>query len=192
MAVRVPSVGREYVECDRWRQNVFERLSMMKPALIVIASSHWYKVAGADLKASGDGSASRFAGPTPAVWRRSLQVTLDRLPQSSAILLLADTPNPHFDVPTCLFEHVDDVARCAFRRDSALADGLRRAEVDVAQRDLRLTYLDLTDRICDGPTCPVVRGGLAMFSDAGHLSVRYAATFSPLLRAVLDSMLATH
>ena len=192
MTVRVPLVGREYVECERWRQAVFERLAMMKPALIVLASSHWYQVADADLKGRGDGSAGRFAGPTSAVWQRSLQMTLDRLPQSSAILLLADTPNPHFDVPTCLFEHVDDVARCAFRRDSALADGPRRAEVDVAQRDLRLTYLDLTDRICAGPTCPAARGGLAMFSDAGHLSVHYAATFSPLLRAVLDSMLARH
>ena len=117
-------------------------------------------------------------------------MTLDRLPRSSAIMVLADTPRPPFDVPTCLFEHVDDVEQCAFSRDSAFAGELRRAESDVAHRDLRVRYLDLSDAICGGPTCAAARGGLATFSDANHIAVRYAATLSPRLRAAFDSMLA--
>jgi len=190
VTVRIPSANRVYVECDRWRESVFERLSAMKPMLIVLASSDWYDVPESNGKLGGGGSATRFARPTSTVWQRGLQVTLDRLPRSSAILLLADTPRPHFDVPTCLFEHVDDVDRCAFRRDSAFAEGLERAVRDVAHRDSRVRYLDLSDAICGGPTCAAARGGLATFSDAGHLAVRYAATLSPLLRAAFDSMLA--
>jgi hypothetical protein len=192
VTVWLPALGREYVECDRWRQRVLDRISAVKPTLIVLASSDWHAVAGEDPEVSGYASASPFARPTPALWGRGLQATLDHLPRSSAILLLADTPNPHFDVPTCLFEHVNDVERCAFRRDSAFAEGLRRAARDVARADLRVTYLDLTDRICGGQTCPAARGRLAMFTDADHISVPYAATLSPLLLAAVDSTLARH
>jgi hypothetical protein len=89
-----------------------------------------------------------------------------------------------------LFEHVDDVDRCGFRRDSAFTDELRRAESDVAHRDSRVRYLDLSDAICGGPTCAAARGGLARYSDGNHIAVRYATTLSPLLRAAFDSMLA--
>jgi hypothetical protein len=190
VTVRIPSAQRPYVECDQWRQSVFNQLSAMKPTLVILASSDWYDVAEPNGRLGGSGSATRFARPTPAVWQRGLQVTLDRLPRSSAILVLADTPRPPFDVPTCLFEHVGDVDRCAFRRDSAFAHELRRSESDAAHRDSRVRYLDLSDAICGGPKCAAAGEGLARFSDANHLSVRYAATLSPLLRAAFDSMLA--
>jgi peptidoglycan/LPS O-acetylase OafA/YrhL len=190
VTVRVPSAQRAYVECDHWRESVFERLPALKPTLIVLASSDWYDIAETNGQPGRAGSVTRFAKPTSTVWQRGLQATLDRLPRSSAILVLADTPRPRFDVPTCLFEHVDDVDRCAFRRDAAFADDLRRAESDVARGDSRVRYLDLSDAICDGPMCAAARGTLATFSDASHLSVRYAASLAPLLRAAFDSMLA--
>ena len=189
MTVWLTALGREYVECDRWRQTVFDRLLVMKPTLIVLASSDWYEVASAD-KRGGDGSATRIARPTSAQWQEGLQATVDRLPQSSAILLLADTPTAHFDVPTCLFENVDDVGRCAFRRDSAVLAGMRQAERGIRPKQARFKYLDLTDSFCDVRTCVAARGGMAVFADANHVSVRYAATLSPLLYAAMDSMLA--
>jgi hypothetical protein len=192
MTVRIPSAQQAYVACDRWRETVLERIAAIKPALIVLASADWYEVVDTTRAPNGARVAGRFDPPTPAVWQRGLQTTLDRLPRSSAILLLADSPRPRFDVPTCLFDHVDDVQRCSFRRDSSLVDGLRRAEADVARADGRVKYLDLSDQICGGAVCPVARDGMAMFSDADHLSVRYAATLAPLVRAAVDSMFVKH
>jgi hypothetical protein len=169
---------------------VFDRLAAMKPAAVVLASSDWLEVAATDTDGRGNGAANRFVRPTPEIWQRSLQATIDRLPQSSAVLLMADTPNPHFNVPSCLFEHVNDPNRCAFRREAALEETLRRAAREVALRNARVRYLDVTDRSCDAEKCSVARDGLAMFSDGDHISVRYSASLAPELVPVLDSMVS--
>ncbi|HUQ82433.1 MAG TPA: acyltransferase family protein [Gemmatimonadaceae bacterium] len=189
VAVWLPAMRRTYAECDRWRLTVFDRLAAMKPAVIVLASSEWLAIANGH-EGNGDGPARRSVRPTPELWQRSLRTTLDRLPPSAAILLLADTPNPHFNVPNCLFEYVNDVDRCAFRRDAGLAEELRRVAHGVAQSDARVTYLDATDHFCDAIKCSAAQAGLARYSDGDHISVRYSASLAPVLLPVLDSMVS--
>ena len=177
------SLGRAYTECGRWRENVFERLAVLQPSLVLISNSYWHDVVGAP-------PAGVILAPPPAqVWRRGLQTTLERLPRTAAVLLLEDVPYPKFDVPACLFEHVHEIGRCAFDRDSALTPELSEVEREAGRRNPRVTYLDLTDWICDRLRCPGARGDTAVYSDTDHLSVRFAASLSPWLLPTLDAIL---
>jgi hypothetical protein len=51
-------------------------------------------------------------------------------------------------------------------------------------------YISLTDRICDGTTCPAMRDGVVHFADDNHLAVKFAESLAPALSAELTRALA--
>ena len=178
------AIGRAFVECDRWRENALRHIAAMKPALIVMANSSWYSVFDGD-----SGPVKSRPRPLPARWGSGLRATLDQLPRSTPILLLEDSPRPLDDVPRCLIEHLNEVWHCAFRRDAAVVQEISILLRALERDDPRVTYVDLTDRICDGPVCPAARVRMALYADSNHLSVSFAASLSPWLEPVFDMVL---
>jgi hypothetical protein len=52
------------------------------------------------------------------------------------------------------------------------------------------SFVSLTDRICDGTTCPAMRDGVVHFADDNHLAVKFAESLAPALSAELTRALA--
>jgi hypothetical protein len=171
--------------CDRWREAALERIRELDPALIVIGNYRFHSL----LEPSGNG-AHESAARRPDLWERGLRQTLERLPGGSPILLLEDSPIPPADIPTCLIEHVDEVDRCAFSRQRGTAPQLSEVERAISRSDPRVSYLDLTDHICDGPVCVAARGDTARYADDNHLSVDFAASLTRWLAPAVDALIA--
>jgi len=183
LTVRLPAPSRIYAECDRWRELVVRRLRELQPLVVVLTNHPWYT---GRLEGTGDKWSSP---PTPAaLWRKGLESTLARLPATTAVVLIEDSPRPGFDVPECLFKHVREPEQCAFLKESAFAPGMRALDSSLEVADARVTSLDFTDEICPGPVCPVVFEDLIMFSDRNHLSVPYTLRLSPRVERALGKV----
>ncbi|HSE53228.1 MAG TPA: acyltransferase family protein [Gemmatimonadales bacterium] len=186
LSVRILSANpNRHTNCDRWRESALERIGELRPVLILI-SNYWQYIL---LDPSGSG-AHEIAARQPDVWRRELLNTLSRLPDTGAILLLADSPTPGRDVPTCLIEYVGEVERCSFSRQSGTSPQITEVERAISRSDARVSHLDLTDRICEGAICPAARGDTARYSDNNHLSVDFAASLGRWLAPAVDSLIA--
>jgi peptidoglycan/LPS O-acetylase OafA/YrhL len=183
ITVMLGAQRRSFYECDRWRERALQRIEALRPRLIVLGSADGYLIAPS---AGGKPTAM-----SPAAWRIALQKTLGRLPATSAIVLLLDTPNAHFLVPPCLYRHAHDVERCSFARDSAIEQQMVIVERAVARRDPRVAVADFTDSICGQARCRAVIAGQPVFIDKHHLSVPYVKRFAPWFAATFDSMLTT-
>ncbi|HEV8611966.1 MAG TPA: acyltransferase family protein, partial [Gemmatimonadales bacterium] len=140
--------------CERWREISLQQIRQLQPALIVITNSRSHALLDG-------GSSPQPAVARPDLWQRGLERSLAALPPRSAILLLEDSPAPRFDVPSCLVEHVHEVQRCSFARDSALVPGISKVERGLGRADARVHYADLTDAICAADRCPAARDHLA-------------------------------
>ena len=81
---------------------------------------------------------------------------------------------------------------CAMSRAANLDrwfDALREAQ----RRTPGTAWIDLSDRMCTDNTCPVLIGGVNVYSDGNHLTVTFARTLAPYLyRALVTAhLLAT-
>ncbi len=180
LTVRLAAVGRAYTECDHWREVVFQRLLSLKPAVVVITNYSWYTV-----RKNRNGGAWSMPAP-PERWREGMDSSLSRLPAETAVLLIEDNPRPGFDVVDCLFKHVRQVGRCDFSRPAAFPPGIAHVDQAIGATNGRVTYLNLTDRICAGLVCPAALGDTALYSDENHLSVRFVTSLSPWIGLALD------
>ena len=179
--------NRPAATCERWRTDALEQIAALRPRLVIISNYRWHSL----LNGSGP-SAHQPAASRSDLWERGLQRTLEQLPAASTILLLEDNPVPRVDIPSCLVEHLHDVAHCAFARDSGLAPAITRVERAAAQADPRVDYAELTFWLCDGQRCPAVRGDTVRYADSNHLSVGFVASLSPPIRRILNAVWIAH
>lgn len=95
LRVTNPQLGREYRECDEWREYALNRVAAAKPKLILVSSLN------------------RYTSDATQAWQEPLR----RLAETGApVVYLRDTPNPGRDVPTCVSGDLD----CDFPREHAL------------------------------------------------------------------------
>jgi peptidoglycan/LPS O-acetylase OafA/YrhL len=120
-----------------------------------------------------------------------LQSTPESIPQGNLnqVQKLADegipvigvrgTPKFLFPVPPCLIEHDGDASACSTRRvDTFVPDVFEAAAADLPSN---LTFIDLTDAICEPEICEPVVGNVLAYRDAGHLTSTFAGTLAPAL-----------
>lgn len=169
------ALRRDYVECDRWREDALRRIAGYRPELVVIGNSAAY-------------------GVDPAHWKVGMRTTLQTLHVSGvrAVAVLRDTPAPGFDVPVCL-------ARAAYRGQPAShacpvdVEQAMVASADIAEAErlavaasANARWIDMTEAICPAGRCALeTAAGLVRFSDAGHLSARQSEALAEPLRHAL-------
>ncbi len=177
LPITSPYLGRDYHECVQWRDQVMSRLQSEHPKLIVLSMSRRY---GADFG---------FTSYDPA-WIDSLTRTVSRLRATGAkVLVLGPIADPHTTVPTCLSDHLDDVAACSPPR----ALGVNGAGVAAEQAATTAGgghYADLTPLFCTAERCPVIIGNELVYRDDNHVTIEYAQTLAPVIGALADRALA--
>ncbi|RWZ64563.1 acyltransferase [Labedella populi] len=160
--------------CSAWREAAVARITADAPDVVVLAN---------------------HLGPTPgkdpsvqsADWVDGLSQLYDRLPASSRVITLADSPEFAASPVLCLSSHLDAADVCAVERSDALNPAIREAQRTVAA-DRGGAVVDLTDYLCNTSTCPAVIGSTLVYSDEHHLT----ATFSQTLAGALSARLAPH
>ncbi|SEJ39433.1 acyltransferase family protein [Demequina mangrovi] len=161
--------GRTYQECTLWRDGAIAELNAQSLELVVISSHVLAPLA-----------------PEPkdrhATWTAALGRTLARVEAHAVVL--ADTPSLDRDPVLCLAANLDEALACSTPREAAIDPDLQTAEARTATL-AGATYVDLTDHICSGDSCPPILGSTLVYRDEHHIT----ATFAEQLAAVLGGEL---
>ncbi|MHA7281525.1 acyltransferase family protein [Arthrobacter sp. TMS2-4] len=94
------------------------------------------------------------------------------------VVALRDTPRFEEDMAECTARHAADPAVCAVPAAEVLAPS--SPLLPLADRLPGLEYIDLTDVVCAGATCPGVVGNVRVYMDRDHLSKTYVETTVPV------------
>jgi hypothetical protein len=160
------NLGNPFTACDTWRHRVLEQLTADPPDVVVLAN------------ARGHQPAVRGVSVTDA-WNEGLARTLDALPSSTRVVVIADTPQFRETPSLCLSAHLHDTAGCALDRRVALDDAWTQAERATVVEHGE-TYLDLNRYLCNG-VCGAVIGPYLVYRDRNHLTTTMSAALSPCL-----------
>jgi hypothetical protein len=96
-----PVLGREFCECDRWREAALARIAAERPAAVVVTAARHY------------GLEYHFKVYSRE-WDEGITQLVRRLRRiTTHVLVLSPAPRPPGDVPGCLSAHLDDIERCA-------------------------------------------------------------------------------
>jgi hypothetical protein len=169
-----PVLGREFRECEQWRQSTLRRIETERPALVVVGVARHYSTE----YGFGVGDPQWIDG------LGSLVRTLRR--QGIHVLVLGATPKPPQDVPECLSAHLSNAPACtaptADEVDAAVAARERRAVSRAGG-----TYLDVAPWICTETRCAVVVGNLLVFRDDNHVTPEFARWLTPVFASALQN-----
>ena len=173
-----PYLGRQYTECEQWRQEALTALTAARPRLVVLGMSRRY--------AEDFG----FTSYDPA-WIESLTALVGdlRAATGARVLVLGPVPDPHNDVPVCLSANLDGTQACAPQR----ADGLNANGIAAEAQATGLgggRYADVSDLFCTDQVCPVVVGPDLVFRDDNHLTVSYAQRLAPAVGLLAEQAMA--
>jgi peptidoglycan/LPS O-acetylase OafA/YrhL len=174
MRIWSDNLGREYTECETWRERVVSRLRRLKPDLTIISSNKWFPPIVAR-----DGEPERQG--------KALAGFIERIPGRVAILV--DTPRSDHDVPACLARHPRGIEACTTTKRAAVGWRHRRREVE-ARRITGAPLIDLTKAICPTDPCPPVIGKRMVYRDHHHLTATFAASLAADLDAAIAKVMA--
>jgi len=175
-------LGRDYVECDTWRDAAHERIRALAPDIVIASTFVGYRL-------------------TDTEWEQGSRVAIQALRRHApVVLVLDDTPLPGFDVPSCLSRvrwqatvwaptlgrrSCDFLDPGAGSRDALAA--MRRGTAGIPG----VRHVSVHGVLCPKSVCAAESNGMVVYSDDTHLSNAFAASLSPLLRQVVEEALST-
>lgn len=165
-----------YNSCVEWNQNATEALISAQPDLVVTGSAFWFALLDDDGLMTSEESEMAIADGLESTWSRLIEGGLE-------LAIIRDVPFPNTDIPECVAENRNDLARCAFDRDDAME---RNTPHGVATDRLGLDLIDLTDQICLEGICPAVINDLVVWRDHHHLTATYVEALAPALAHYLE------
>ena len=161
-------------ECVKWQRALPKKLASEKPEYVIIANATQIT--------------AKVATPTNSyvnTWSAGFSSFLEKLKaQDLKVIVIGDTPYPGKNSPSCLSVHLKDPTLCDVTRT--------RTPSSTVTKEISLKYgasfIDPLDWICDGATCPAVRGGINVYRDNSHLSVAFTRTLVPALTDALNKV----
>ncbi len=174
-----PVLGRNYTECDQWRQNVLARIAQVHPALVILGVARHY---------------TDIYGFTPfsPQWLQGLSAMVTAIRQlGPKVLVIGPVPKPPFDVPGCLSIHLTSANACTV----PLAQGIDRPGKLAEEQVVAAaggSYLDPDPWFCTATTCAVMVDNLLVYRDDNHITATYASYLSPAITDELGLVLGAH
>ncbi|WP_344488530.1 acyltransferase family protein [Glycomyces endophyticus] len=176
VSVRVDNtnLGREYTECEEAREDVFDEIDQMQPAMVILVSYESIDLSGVE--------PDETTGP----WLDGWTETIERVQGSAErVVAIADTPWADGPVPDCVASHEDSLQECNIDQAEGVRLPERRAEAMELQRGLGVTVVDPLEWFCYEEVCPAVVDGMLVFRDGHHVSTPYMRSLAGLLAAEL-------
>jgi hypothetical protein len=167
------SLGREYSECDEWRDWAVGQIAELQPDVLLVTS------AGKGIYLA-DGGEPTQDGLDDA-WRDGLGATLDAVsPHAGRVVVIGDMSYPEQGGIDCLTEHTGDVTACNTPVDTGVLADHNAMEQETAEAH-GAEYVDIIPWFCTQETCPAVIGDLTVHRDAMHISENYSIFLSSAL-----------
>ncbi|WP_433791097.1 acyltransferase family protein [Actinoplanes sp. CA-252034] len=176
-----PGLKRDYTECQTWRAEVLTEIKRAQPYLVVISSS------GNEGNPVVDEAGNRPSGPgLDAEWVKGWETTYRALKGGKTRLVqIRDTPWPGYNVPECIAEHSEKVARCAARPATSIVLPDRYELIASAAKSNGVQMIDALSWFCTADACPGLVGNVLVWRDDDHITTRYSTMLAPLLSARL-------
>lgn len=156
--------------CRLWNESVMAALETLRPDLVVALVTR----------------TSRDAAAPESIPHGYATVLAQLEAQQLRVLGLRDNPRFDFDVLSCVARHRTDPAACGRPRDDKLGDVARM----VGDMGPNISFVDVTDALCDAEFCPVVENGVLLYRDSHHLTRTATMQFVEQLGAATASALA--
>jgi hypothetical protein len=167
------SLGREYSECDQWRDWAVGQIAEIQPDVLLMTS------AGKGIYLA-DGGEPTQDGLDDA-WRGGLGATLDAVtPHAGRVVVIGDMAYPAQPGIDCLTEHEGNASACNTPVEQAVLANHNQVEQETAEAH-GAEYIDIIPWFCTRETCPAVIGNLTVHRDALHINENYAVFLSSAL-----------
>jgi peptidoglycan/LPS O-acetylase OafA/YrhL len=176
--VRSETEGREYSECEAWRERALQRIEAAgRGATVLMSGATEYE----PLAAGGD---TLDGGERAEALEHGYLTTLDRIHRAGLrAAVIKDPPAAAADVPSCVSRELQNLDACAFRRVRDEADEF---DARAAERAPGVHLIDVTNEICPGEICRAVIGNALVYRDRTHLSATFARTLAPGIERGLE------
>jgi hypothetical protein len=165
VAIPIDYQGHRYSECAEWTGNVIAKLTREKPALVITAMSHTYKVFGShsDFKDNRQPIADGLAAQWDVLRAAGISVAGVR-----------DIPHFGFVVPDCIAKNMHRLSACARSLKDTLWD--EDQTTLAAKSRPGVAVLDFTKSLCGNGQCPAVIDKVIVYRDTNHLTATFCRT----------------
>ncbi len=162
-----PVLGRNFVECDQWRQDVLDQIARVHPALVILGvARHYTDVYG-------------FT-PYSTQWIQGMSAMVSAVRRlGTRVLVVGPVPKPPADVPGCLSVHLSSATACNVPVAAGIDETGKRAE-ERAVAGAGGSYLDVQPWLC-ASACPAIVGNLLVYRDDNHITAVYASYLGPAM-----------
>ncbi len=170
-----PYLGRDYTECEQWRQEILARIRTEHPALVVLGVARHY-------------DPSYHFTVYSKQWLDGMSAMVREIRAMGVqVLVMGAIPKPPQDIPTCLSAHVSNATACTLDRATTVNAAGIRAE-QAATESAGGHYLNLIPLFCTATRCPVIVGNNLVYRDDNHLTTYYATWLAPVIGAELQTI----
>lgn len=159
--------GSDYKECTEWNEKVMEKLKADKPNLVFTTSTRPSDIVGH----GPDGVPDMYIN----MWRELRSVGIPIAAVRDNPWMIDDNGAP-FNAVDCLGASGGSGDTCGVPRDKfGPRDDPAPAAAAAASLD-GITFMDLTNGICNDDYCPAVVGNVVVYRDSHHLTNAYVDT----------------
>ncbi|HEX6967566.1 MAG TPA: acyltransferase family protein [Micromonosporaceae bacterium] len=166
----IPIKEKPYESCVEWNRKLLDRLIRVERPDYVITSQH----ASYAYRDDGTLSIEEMVRGLRESWSALSAI-------GTKVIVIADNPNPGFNVYQCVEENRSDLTACTFSREVRNEQSGYRAQSLAVKGQNQIKMIDLYDAICPTDQCSPVIGNVLVYRQTSHLTATYVKTLTPML-----------
>jgi hypothetical protein len=164
-----------YPDCTKWNKALLRRLVAEHPDYTFTSQ----------LSSIADDPAGKASVGAMVAGMREAWSTVESA--GSKVIVIADNPNPGFEVPACVDEHRTSLSACTYDHGRHDADkGFITQRTAVAGTDVPM--IDLFDSICPTNLCSPVIGNVLVYRKGSHITATYSRSLTTQLAAAASKV----
>jgi peptidoglycan/LPS O-acetylase OafA/YrhL len=168
-----PDLGRDYTECNEWRAAELQRMSTLRPAVVILGFSREYGIADDHVVVDGE------------AWLSGLSEVITTIEQTTGarVVLMGDDPYPQQNTPDCLSQHLTFTPDCDIPKRYPFynPEGIPQEQAVAASGGAG--YVDTDPWFCISNTCTVIMGNMLVYRDDNHITATFANWLTPVIAA---------
>jgi peptidoglycan/LPS O-acetylase OafA/YrhL len=154
------TIGRDYTECEKWKNEVINKLAELSPDLIILGSARGYAL-------------------SPTEWQKRSENFLKKIVASTTKLyIIRPTPELPFNGPQCLYNGKSD---CTNKNDSPIDDETWSTVIEASKISPKIFPIDLNEAVCPQNLCSARNSEFIIYRDQKHLTASFVLSLHPLL-----------
>jgi peptidoglycan/LPS O-acetylase OafA/YrhL len=168
-----PDLGRDYTECNEWRAAELQRMSTLRPAVVVLGFSREYGIADDHVTVDGE------------AWLSGLKQMITTIEQTTGarVVLMGDDPYPQQNAPDCLSQHLTFTPDCDIPKHYPFYNPEGIPQEQAVAASTGAGYIDTDPWFCISNTCTVIMGNMLVYRDDNHITATFANWLTPVVAA---------